>query len=71
VRRLLKGLVPGIILRALLRNIPPREIPWEFVDLIETDPARRVKLKISHKLLARLHPADIADIVEELAPDER
>ena len=43
----------------------------DFVDLIETDPARRVKLKISHERLARLHPADIADIVEELAPDER
>jgi len=41
------------------------------VDLIETDPARRVKLKISHERLAKLHPADIADIVEELAPDER
>ena len=71
VRRLLKGLVPGAVLRALLRNIPAREIPWEFVDLIETDPARRVRLKISHERLARLHPADIADIVEELAPDER
>jgi len=71
VRRLLKGLVPGPVLRALLRNIPAREIPWEFVDLIETDPARRVRLKISHERLARLHPADIADIVEELAPDER
>src|SRR3989449_5748682 len=43
----------------------------DFVDLIETDPARRVKLKISHERLAKLHPADIADIVEELAPDER
>jgi Mg/Co/Ni transporter MgtE len=39
--------------------------------LIETDPARRVKLKISHERLAKLHPADIADIVENLAPDER
>jgi len=71
VRRLLKGLVPGSALRALLQRIPPREIPWEFVDLIETDPARRVKLKIAHDGLAKLHPADIADIVEELAPDER
>ncbi len=71
VRRLLKGMVPGIALRALLVRIPPREIPWDFVDLIETDPARRVKLKISHERLARLHPADIADIVEDLAPDER
>ena len=71
VRRLLKGLVPSAALRALLRKIPERMIPWEFVDLIETDPARRVKLKISHERLAKLHPADIADIVEELAPAER
>jgi CBS domain-containing protein/sporulation protein YlmC with PRC-barrel domain len=71
VRRLLKGMVPVVALRALLRQIPPRSIPWDFVDLIETDPARRVKLKISHERLARLHPADIADIVEDLAPDER
>ena len=46
-------------------------IPWEFVDLIEVDPARRVKLKISLERLAKLHPADIADIVEDLAPAER
>lgn len=71
VRRLLKGVVPLIALQTLLRKIPPRTIPWDFVDLIETDPARRVKLKISHERLARLHPADIADIVENLAPDER
>jgi magnesium transporter len=71
IRRLLKGMVPAGALRALLQRIPPREIPWDFVDLIETDPARRVKLKISHERLARLHPADIADIVENLAPDER
>jgi Mg/Co/Ni transporter MgtE len=55
----------------LLGKIPPRSIPWNFIDLIETDPARRVKLKISHEGLAKLHPADIADIVEDLAPDER
>lgn len=71
IRRLLKGVVPMVALRTLLVRIPPRNIPWEFVDLIETDPARRVKLKISHSRLAKLHPADIADIVEELAPDER
>ena len=71
IRRLLKGVVPLLALRTLLQQMPPRLIPWEFVDLIETDPARRVKLKISHERLARLHPADIADIVEELAPAER
>src|SRR5215468_6485419 len=71
VRRLLKGVVPMAALKPLLQRIPPRLIPWDFVDLIETDPARRVKLKISHERLAKLYPADIADIVERLAPDER
>lgn len=71
VRRLLRGVAPKAALRALLGRIPPRTIPWNFVDVIETDPARRVKLKISHDGLAKLHPADIADIVEDLAPDER
>jgi magnesium transporter len=71
LRRLLKGVLPSHALRALLLRVPQREIPWDFVDLIETDPARRVRLKISHERLAKLHPADIADIVEDLAPDER
>ncbi len=71
VRRLLKGLVPARALEGLVNALPARVIPWDFVDLIETDPARRVKLKIAHHRLARLHPADIADILEELAPAER
>jgi len=71
VRRLLRGLAPRAALNVLLQRIPPRTIPWSFVDLIETDPARRIKLKISHDGLATLHPADIADIVEDLAPNER
>ena len=71
MRRLLKGVVPPHALRRLLTKFPAKLIPWEFVDLIETDPARRVKLKISHERLAKLHPADIADIVEELSPSER
>jgi magnesium transporter len=71
IRRLLRGLAPRAALHLLLQRIPPRTIPWSFVDLIETDPARRIKLKISHEGLATLHPADIADIVEDLAPDER
>src|SRR5258706_13370396 len=70
VRRLSKGLVPSFTLRALLERIPPRVIPWQFVDLLETDPARRVKLKIAYQGLAQLHPADIADIVEDLPPAE-
>ena len=71
IRRLSKGIVPAFTLRALLERIPPRVIPFQFVDLLETDPARRVKLKIAYTGLAGLHPADIADIVEDLAPAER
>ena len=71
IRRLSKGIVPSFTLRALLQRIPPRVIPWQFVDLIETDPARRVKLKIVYEGLSKLHPADIADIVEDLPPAER
>ncbi|MGA9498295.1 MAG: CBS domain-containing protein [Terriglobales bacterium] len=71
IRRLLKGVIPAAALRALLLRIPARDIPWDFVDIVETDPARRVKLKISNERLGKLHPADIADIVEDLAPDER
>jgi len=71
IRRLSKGVVPAFTLRALLVRIPPRVIPWQYVDLLETDPARRVKLKIAYEGLAKLHPADIADIVEDLPPAER
>src|SRR4029077_8984839 len=71
VRRLARGIVPTYPLRALLEKIPPRVIPWHFVDLLETDPARRVKLKIAYEGLSKLHPADIADIVEDLPRAER
>ena len=71
LRRLARGVVPAFTLRALLQRIPPRVIPWAFVDLIEADPARRVKLKIAYQGLSKLHPADIADIVEDLPPAGR
>ena len=71
IRRLTKGVVPAFTMRALLERIPPRVIPWQYVDLLETDPARRVKLKIVYEGLSKMHPADIADIVEDLPPAER
>ena len=71
IRRLTQGLVPAFTMRALLEKIPPRVIPWAYVDLLETDPARRVKLKIVYEGLSKLHPADIADIVEDLPAAER
>jgi magnesium transporter len=70
-RRMLKGLLPAARVAAIASRLPAKVIPWEFVDVIEVDPARRVRLKIEHERLARMHPADIADILEELAPAER
>jgi sporulation protein YlmC with PRC-barrel domain/CBS domain-containing protein len=69
-RRLLKGL-PVAAVEGVAGLFEARVIPWNCVDLIERDPARRVKLKIGQDRLAKLHPSDIAEILEELAPAER
>ncbi len=71
VRRLFKGVIPRKSLESFARHFSAKVIPWEFVDVIEVDPTRRVKLKIEHELLSRMHPSDIADILEDLAPAER
>jgi magnesium transporter len=71
IRRLLKGMAPSRAVEALALRMPEKSIPWEAVDLIETDPARRVRLRLAYERLSRLHPADIADILEDLAPAER
>lgn len=70
LRRLLKGL-PQTQIDRLATRLRPSVIPWEFVDLIDRDPARRVRLKIEQDRLAKMHPSDLADILEELAPAER
>jgi magnesium transporter len=70
VRRLLKGL-PAATVNRLSERIRPSVIPWDFVDLIDRDPSRTVKLKIQQDRLSKMHPSDIADILEELAPAER
>ncbi len=70
MRRLFKGL-PVAMVDGFTDRLKPRVIPWDFVDLIERDPARRVRLKIGQERLSKLHPSDIADILEDLAPGER
>jgi magnesium transporter len=70
VRRLLKGL-PVATVDRMAGRFQTSVIPWEFVDLIDRDPARRVRLKIEQDRLAKMHPSDLADILEELAPAER
>ena len=69
-RRLFKGL-PQELVEAVAHRFQQRAIPWEFVDLIDRDPARRVRLKVEGDRLSSLHPSDIADILEDLDPAER
>jgi len=71
VRRLLQGFVPPRWVRRLQRPIPPHSIRWEFCNIVEPDPQRRLRLNISHEKLEKIHPADLADIVEELGQAER
>ena len=71
VRRLMQGVLPPLWIRRLQRPIPPRSIPWEFCNVVEPDPLRRLRLNITYRKLEELHPADLADIVEDLAPASR
>ena len=58
--------VAGIFGRSLPRGI----IPWHLVQPIDTGDAK-VRLTVPHAKLALLHPADIADIVEDMSAEER
>jgi CBS domain-containing protein/sporulation protein YlmC with PRC-barrel domain len=71
LRRLLQGLMAKHTVRMITSLFPTKTIPWEFVNLIEPDPQRRVKLRLSYDRVAELHPADIADILEGLGRDEQ
>lgn len=42
-------------------------IAWSYMDLLERS-TKQIKLSVSHKTLSELHPADIADIIEQLDP---
>ena len=70
-RRLLAGILPPRWVRRLQVRIPPHSIRWEFCNILEPDPQRRLRLNISNRLLEDMHPADLADIVEKLSPQDR
>ena len=70
LRRVFQGILPPAWIRRLQRYIPPNSISWEFANVVEPDPLRRLRLNISYTKLEQMHPADLADIVEEMAPDE-
>ncbi len=70
-RRLAQGILPRRVIRRAQSRIEPNSIGWEFCSILESDPQRRLHLNISMSLIEKMRPADLADIVEELSPDDR
>jgi magnesium transporter len=58
------------VARNLRMTVPERYIDWEDVDPVETSIAS-IKLRVPHQGLAELHPADLATIIDQLAPRDR
>jgi flagellar motility protein MotE (MotC chaperone)/sporulation protein YlmC with PRC-barrel domain len=69
VRRLLAGLVRPMVVRRIADGLAERSIPWDYVGLVDPG-AAGIRLKV-HQQLARMHPADLADILEDLGRVER
>jgi len=57
----------------LHRPLQSNLISWDDMEALQPDAERggMIKLKVPHEKISRLHPADIADIVEQLSPQQR
>jgi Mg/Co/Ni transporter MgtE len=71
LRRLFQGALPRRWIRRLQAPVAPNSISWEFCNIIEPDPMRRLRLNITPAGLQKMHPADLAEIVEDLGPEGR
>lgn len=69
VRRMLAGVLAPRLVRQVAEGLPEQGIAWDFVGLVDPRSAG-IKLKV-HQHLARMHPADLADILEDLGRIER
>jgi CBS domain-containing protein len=58
------------IARGLGTTLAERYIDWEDVDPLDSTIAS-VRLRVPHARLAELHPADLADIIDQLTPRDR
>lgn len=71
--RRLGGISKPLETAARLAKHPLRAnlIAWDDVQTLEAPTAGgRIRLKVQHDKIAKLHPADIADIVEQLSPQQ-
>jgi len=75
-RGILRGIAPWLengvdqVARMFGSELAENLIAWNYMDLLDRD-LSQVKLSVTHKRLHELHPADVADILEKLAPAQR
>ena len=73
IRGILRGLAPWLeravvsVAKTFHKQIDERIIAWNYMDLLDRS-TKNIQLSVSHKTLGELHPADIADIIEQLDP---
>ena len=76
IRGLLRGIAPPLeraaaaAARLFGGHLNENLIAWNYMDLLDRDMSQ-VKLAVTHKRLDELHPADVADILEQLTPSQR
>src|SRR5450759_2212664 len=76
VRGVLRGIAPWLessvdaVVRLFGGQLPETLIAWNYMDLVERD-LSDVKLSVTHKRLHELHPADVADVLEQLTAGQR
>lgn len=64
----LKGVFRRLGLNAI--RVPSKVLPWEYIEAFDYDTGS-IKIKLNRKNLSALHPADIADLLEEAGSKER
>jgi CBS domain-containing protein len=76
IRGILRGLSRHIeraivaLAKVFGNKINEQIIAWNYMDLLDRD-LSKVQLSVTHKRLNELHPADVADILEQLDPQQR
>jgi len=75
-RGILRGLHPSVermaerVVKLFGIELSETIIAWNYMDLLDRD-LSHVQLSVTHKRLHELHPADIADVLEQLSPAQR
>ncbi|MDR2492140.1 MAG: CBS domain-containing protein [Coriobacteriales bacterium] len=76
IRGILRGLAPVFertamaVARLLRHPLEESLIAWNYMELVDRD-LSAVKLSVTHRRLHDMHPADVADILEQLNPQQR